>query len=245
MTLDHKNVDLSIQSTHSYFGSSGKIGESNDRNIERTIRTLQDERLARAASSLPSTRPPSEGVKLKTFISIGSPDPAISVVLGAYCVSFGLKTECPGRIVIIARNEISSLCFPVTDRLLVSLPIPEIDGFTIDISPDIDQYRGTIGPEFDAVTRHVLNFELFDNSESLQFTFAEHKLFVGERSYVIKVDQQCSIDPREGGPCFTCLTKTADVAIAECGHQVICSDCLCGRAVRLHHCPLCHAPTTF
>jgi hypothetical protein len=26
---------------------------------------------------------------------------------------------------------------------------------------------------------------------------------------------------------------------------VICSDCLCGRAVRLHHCPLCHAPTTF
>jgi hypothetical protein len=232
--------DPIIQSTHSYFGSSGKIGQSDGRDLEERLRAFQDRRAS-------PPQPSSEGIKLKTFLSIGAPDPAISVVNGSYCISFGIRSECPGRVVIIARSEISSMRFPVSDRLLISLPIPEIDGFVIDISLDIDQFSGVVEQGFDSVAKHVLDFELFDSGESIQFTFARQKLFVAnsDRSYVITVNQQCALDPKEGEVCFTCLTNVPDVAIADCGHCVICNDCLCGRGVRLHHCPLCHAPTTF
>lgn len=46
-------------------------------------------------------------------------------------------------------------------------------------------------------------------------------------------------------PCLICLQKEADTAIAVCAHKVICDDCLCKRAVRLHHCPICNKPTSF
>ncbi|KAK8853922.1 hypothetical protein M9Y10_016468 [Tritrichomonas musculus] len=46
-------------------------------------------------------------------------------------------------------------------------------------------------------------------------------------------------------PCLVCLQKEADTAIADCGHLVVCDDCLCKRALRLHHCPICNKPTSF
>lgn len=59
-------------------------------------------------------------------------------------------------------------------------------------------------------------------------------------------DQESSnTETKNNIPCLICLQKEADTAIAVCAHKVICDDCLCKRAVRLHHCPICNKPTSF
>jgi hypothetical protein len=200
--------------------------------LEATIRDLERERYRQAAPPRISQQP----VKLHAFLSIASPEPAIAQVGGCPCIFFGLKAECPGRILVIARNEINSLSFPAGDRLVISMPLPEIDCFTIEVTPNIESQ--TVDAGFDRVTKHALVFDLVAGNPPT-VTFMAQKLFVEDRSYVVQVNRPCEIHTKADRLCLTCLAKPAEVALAECGHLLICAECSSTRAVKVHHCPLC------
>jgi hypothetical protein len=223
---------LAVQSTHSYFGSSDLTGDSPNADIGATIRSLQEDR-GRRSNAIP---PPTNSVKLKSFLSVGSPDPAIAIVNGSFCVTFGLKSECPGRIAVVARNEISSMYFPVSDRFFVSIPLPEIDSFTLDLTPNLANTVATPGHE--SVTKHLLLFDAIATAQS-SFFWKTQKLSVGERAYMVDVGKQCEVSVKDGNLCMACLDNPADTAVAECGHLVLCCDCLAKLSIRLHHCPMC------
>jgi hypothetical protein len=170
----------------------------------------------------------------------------MTTINGCYCLCFGLKAELPGHMVISANDVISSMRFGVVDRLLVSLPLPATAGFTVELTPDLSLFDGQLEEGFVAVTRHSLNFELFDTGAAIRFVYASQRLFAGEQSWLVDVGMNVECEEAsQGDVCRICLQNVADVAIAPCGHLVICNDCLCQKGVRLHHCPVCNEISTF
>jgi hypothetical protein len=235
---DAPNDSLTLQSTHSYFGSSTFVPNSANGDIQATVRDLHMQHV-RQAGLLPTATPPrspQKPVKLRSYLSVGSPDPGIAQVDGCLCVFFGLKAECPGRVLVIARNEISSLSFAVSERVAISMPLPEIDCFTVDITPNIENQP--VQPGFDRVSKHVLFFDVIPRTPPT-VSFVTQKLFVGDRGYVVTVNKPCEIQSKVDHPCLTCLTQQAELALTDCGHALICADCSSSRSVKLHHCPLC------
>jgi hypothetical protein len=170
----------------------------------------------------------------------------MTIINGCYCLCFGLKAELPGRLVISANDVISSMRFDIVDRLLVSLPLPATDGFTVEFTPDLSLFDGRLEDGFVAVTKHSLAFELFDTGETIRFVYASQRLFAGDQSWLVDVGMNCqSEEAAQNDVCRICLQKIADVAIAPCGHLILCNDCLCHKGVRLHHCPVCNEISTF
>jgi hypothetical protein len=228
-------TSATVHSPHSYFGSSGHIGRQDSPDLEQTIRDLHRDRLSKYAAQM---RPPS-GVKLKAFVAIGSPDPSLNSLRGCRCLSLGIKADVPGRILIAAGNLINSARFPACDRRLISLPLPHLDRFVIEISADIQKFKGRIDTGFVPVSKHVLEFEFHGSSH---FVYTTHKLYAGDRKYTVHVNKECPTEELEDADlCLICLAAKADVAVGECGQMVLCSQCALHGDVRLHRCPFCDA----
>jgi hypothetical protein len=234
--LPSPGASSTIHSPHSYFGSSGQIGQKDAAELEATIRDLHRDRLSKYAAQ---TVPPPGGVKLKAFVAIGSPDPLLKLVRGCFCICLGLKADVPGRIVIAAGNLISSTTFHACDRRLISLPLPQPDRFVLEIVADIHEFKGRIERGFVPVSKHVLEFECPGPS---RFVYATQKLYTGDRKYSMQINKQCQIEEiGDDDLCLVCLTEKAEVAVRECGHAAICHQCARHAEVRLHHCPFCDA----
>ena len=234
--------------SNTYFGGNGQIGDIDEDHIEETIRDLQLERLYIHA---PHLRPkdPSEEIprlKLKTMISISSPAPFIKRVGNANLFVFGLKLQAPCTIVMIADNFMNSMFVDVCERTLVSIPIPALSDFMVEIKPDLERSTSMIPSDFAAVKKHALVFKLIKLGESFNYLYLEQKLFVGEQAHRSPIAKQCEIQTENvTGKCLTCLTNDAEVAIAPCGENILCNRCLSERQVHLHHCPFCNSISSF
>jgi hypothetical protein len=243
------NPSFNVRSNDSYFCSTTEIGNGEPGDVERALRDLQIERLYQSAPHLRPTPSPgpsaSSQVKLKTFISVGLPDPKIQIVNGIYLVTFGFKAEAPGRFILTANQMMSSFTFAAGDRTLVHFPLLAVANFLIDITPDLKQIAPTIESGFRAVTKHVLNFQLVEGGPRPEFKSVGQKLFTEDQNYSIGVSKNCELEELSlPGRCLICLENDATVAVGGCGHELVCDDCLMGRSVKLHHCPVCNAPAT-
>jgi hypothetical protein len=184
-------------------------------------------------------------VKLKTFISIGQPDPKVQIVNGVYLLTFGFKSELPGKFVHASNQMISSLTFTASDRVTVHIPLLAPASFVLDITPDLSCLGSPLEAGYLSVTKHVLNFEFVDSQEGPTFRYANQKLYADEHSYLIEANRDCLTETLTlDTPCLVCLEAHATRRISNCIHEIICDDCLAGRAVRLHHCPVCNSPAT-
>jgi hypothetical protein len=176
-------------------------------------------------------------VKLKAFFAIGSPDPSLKLLRGCLCLCLGIKADVPGRILITAGSLINSARFPACDRRLISLPLPHPDRFVLEISAEVQKFKGRIDRGFVPVTKHVLEFECHGPS---QFVYTTQKVYAGDRRYSVQVNKECpSEEPVDSDMCLACLAAKADVAVGECGHIALCNQCALQGDVRLHHCPFC------
>jgi hypothetical protein len=225
-----------VQSPHSYFGSSGEMGRKDPADLEETIRDLHRNRLAKYAAEI---GPPPGGVRLKTFVAIGCPDPSLKSLRGCRCVCLGIKADVPGRILIAAGNVINSARFPACDRRLVSLPLPRPDRFVVEVSANLGEFKGRIERGFVPVSKHVLDF---DCDGTANFVYTAQILYAGERKYAMHINKECTTEELVGTElCLACVAAKAEVPVAECGHAALCKQCALHADVRLHHCPFCDA----
>jgi hypothetical protein len=151
----------------------------------------------------------------------------------------GIKAEVSGQVILASNNLINSLRFPACGRILVSLPLPHVCRFVVEITADVRDFRGTIERGFVAVSRHQLVFEMTPDS---RFVYATQKMFAGDHNYTVTVSKTCETEElAQPGVCLTCMEAAAEIAVAVCGHPVVCRACSTQRAVRLQHCPVCQA----
>ena len=88
-----------IRSSSSYYGQNTDLGDIDSGNIEETIRDLQLERLYKRNPDLrPKEQSSEPSYQLKTVLSISDPPPFLKVFDNFSLISFGLKSEAPGRI---------------------------------------------------------------------------------------------------------------------------------------------------
>jgi hypothetical protein len=153
-----------IRSTNSYYGSVGIYDEIDDSQLTDRLRALQHERLYKrhpelrpGASILPSGSLSTS--KLKTFVSVGSPEPFIAIRNDCHCISFGLKSERPGQMAVAAGSRINSLRFVAGERCLISIPLPQKESFTLNIVPDVKPCTEPLGSGFTPVLKHLLVFK--------------------------------------------------------------------------------------
>lgn len=238
-----------IRTNTSYYGGNGELGEIDDNNLEGTLRDLHLERLYQRAPELrPSTGEIATNVpvKLKTVVSVTSPDPYIKNNNGVSELAFGLKTEAPCRIVLIANNLINSLACPLSDnRLVLNIPLPAISDFVLEITPDLENQQ-PVREGYLPVLKHVYVFKLVELGGEFRIQYIEQQLYTEQQMFRVEINKQLQLvvqNPDDN--CMVCQQLKAEVAIAECGHKIICDDCLCNHKVRFHHCPICNAPTTF
>jgi hypothetical protein len=139
----------------------------------------------------------------------------------------------------------SSLTFAAGDRSLVHIPLLAPANFLVDITPDLSHIAGKTETGFRAVTKHVLNFQFIEGGEHPEFKFMGQKLYTGDQNYSIGVAKNCETEVVSiPGRCIICLENDATVAVGNCGHELICVECVASRGVKLHHCPVCNAPAT-
>ncbi|OHT00311.1 hypothetical protein TRFO_07974 [Tritrichomonas foetus] len=233
--------------SNTYFGGNGQIGDIDEENIEETLRDLQLERLYQRA---PHLRPkdPSETPRqrsLKTMISVSQPQPYIKKVGKVDCIVFGLNIQAPCRIVLIADSFLNSLSIEKCERTQISIPIPAHSDFMIEIQPDLERATTLIQEDFQVVVKHALIFKLVDFGDNYHYNFVEQHLFVEDNVYKTPIRRQCDMVTEDSNSsCLMCFKNPADVAIASCGHNVICSECLSVKDAHLHHCPICGELTT-
>ena len=234
-----------IRSSSSYYGQNKDLGDMDSSNIEETIRDLQLERLYKRNPDLRPKDPPSEpSYQLKTVLSISDPPPFLKVYDNFSLISFGIKSETPGRITLITNsNELSSLEIDQCDRTSISIPLPSKENFLIDITPDLTKLKKPISKSYIPVIKHELKFKFVDQDDGSQkLIFEEKKLQAEKNSFTIAVGKNVPMFEEEArGNCLICNKNLADTAVGSCGHNVICKDCLTNRHVRLHHCPICGA----
>ena len=234
-----------IRSSSSYYGQNTELGDLDNGNIEETIRDLQLERLYKRNPDLRPKDTPSEPTyQLKTVLSISDPPPFLKVYDNFSIISFGLKSEAPGRITLItSSNEISSLEFDQCDRTSISIPLPSKENFLIDITPDLTKLKKPISKSYIPVIKHELRFKFIDQDDGTQkLLFEDKKLQTEKNSFTVTVGKNVpKFEEEARGNCLICNKNLADTAVGSCGHNVICKDCLTNRHVRLHHCPICGA----
>ena len=276
-----------VRSQNSYFGQSSTFSNVDENNVEESIRDIQFDRLYRYSTQRrdeigqysnfqdglgirsSSTSGPTQ---LKSVISVQNP--SIKLIGSVYLLTFSLKSEAPGRIVLSSNGMINSLNFEVNanngqqnnsidetpdllelyesntkpvNNNIISLPLPNLTNFFVEVNPDLDKAQTQIDKGFQFVIKHMFNFhidvneELVINYTNQIITTADNKVFDIPMNKPLPIDT----NPLPEGKCMICLSRDADTAIAECGHKVVCDQCLCSKAVRLHHCPICSKPTSF
>ncbi|OHS99807.1 hypothetical protein TRFO_33685 [Tritrichomonas foetus] len=265
LTSPDTRLSTPVRSNHSYFGQTTDIDPVNESQLEATIHELRMERYLKNSTqrSQPNDNnypnfnsndgqfdntPQQEAprpVQLKTVISFSNF--AIRLVGHSYVFTFEMKSEAPGRLVLSSNGVINSLNFDICDKSVISLPLPFLADFTITANPNLEKARTKIDSGFQFVSSHILSFKasVFDD---FQIEYTDMLLeTVDDQKFEIKVNSPVSIitETLPQSLCMICLKKDADTAIAECGHKVICDDCLCGKAVRIHHCPICNKLTSF
>jgi hypothetical protein len=236
---------MCIRYSNSYFGGSGEIGTADRQQVEETIREARLERLSRVLPGVRSARSelsvaPTQA-KLKTYVSIGQPEPRIRIARGVYLLSFGFLTEVPGKFIIAADNWISSIAFIKGERTLVNIPIPRLTNFSLEIIPEPNSL--TV-PEagYVAVSKHIVAFTAESTADRVVFTLASQRLIAGDRAYNAKVGAECPEEIVSADDlCLCCLADQATVSVAQCEHRSFCEKCMTEKAIRLHHCPFCSA----
>ena len=115
-----------VRSQNSYFGQSSTFSNVDENNVEESIRDIQFDRLYRYSTQRrdeigqysnfqdglgirsSSTSGPTQ---LKSVISVQNP--SIKLIGSVYLLTFSLKSEAPGRIVLSSNGMINSLNFEV------------------------------------------------------------------------------------------------------------------------------------
>ncbi|KAH0795744.1 hypothetical protein GPJ56_000322 [Histomonas meleagridis] len=242
-SFNEQESDDKIRSNSSYFGDNGNFDDMDANEIAAAIQQLQVERM-RKYNNKNTNPPPQRSTQLKTVISVSSPDPYIKNFNGNDFLCFGIKTEAPCKIVVVANGHINSFRIPVLDRTEFSIPIPEYSSFDVEITPNLKSVQSK--PGFAIVSKHILNFRLLNDEDEMCFNFAQQQLIANQQIYNITVGKRCRVENSDvTGKCCICLKNDATVAIAPCGHNVLCDDCLESRQAKLHHCPYCNSLSSF
>ncbi|OHT04234.1 hypothetical protein TRFO_28348 [Tritrichomonas foetus] len=244
VSTEQKNETPKIRSQSSYYGQNTDIGEIDSNNLEETIRDLQLEKLyIRNPNLRPKAQPETPEIRLKTVLSVSDPPPFIKRFNDIHVISFGLKSEAPGIITLIANNLFSSLEFPATDRRSISIPLPVFTNFIIDITPNLDALPKPISKSYTPILKHVLEFKVLEQDDgSSKVTFVEQVLHGAKDNYRVTVNKNVPIfEEQLTGNCLLCSINPADRSVGSCGHNVACGNCIDSLHVRLHHCPVCGA----
>jgi hypothetical protein len=236
-----------IRSSNSYFGRTQEIGDADLHQIEDTIREARLERLARTIPSMRPSKSQAAGLerakeaKLRTAVSLGTLQPSIKIARGVYLLSFGFRSDVPGRFILAAENLINSIGFSPCERVTVNLPIPDLANFIVEIVPHSESLTAS-EDGFTAVTKHVLSFTAARTVDGVQFTFVGQKLFAGDHVYSMQLGTELPEEVLSADElCLICLENRATVSVSNCGHSVFCERCMVEKAVRVHHCPICNA----
>ena len=232
-----------IRTQSSYFGSS-ELGNIDSENIENTIRDLRLERLYQRAPHLrpQATQGPQKHLQVQTLVSLTDPEPYIRRVGGVYLLSFGFKSQCPCRFVLIGNNMINTVNWPTSDeRVHVSLPLPALCEFVLEVAPDIEGSPRKRG--FIPVSKHTMYFGYSeDEAGEPQIQYKHQVLLAEEKSIRIEGGRMLPVVGEQAqGKCLVCGLEDATVAIGGCGHNILCQGCVDNRGVHFHHCPACDA----
>lgn len=230
-----------VRSQASYFGSTD-FGSAENGSIENTIRDLHLQRLYHRAPHLrpraPEQNPQQKEVHIQTVISITDPEPYIRCVSGrAYLLSFGFKSETPCKFVMIGNNLLNRFDWEVTDeRTQISVPIPALGDFILEITPDLSQKEVMKG--FKIITKHTLSFKYLGDDD--QFEYIDQKMTVDSKTVTVTAKRKLPvINEQHQGKCLVCMQNSSTDAVGSCGHQIMCEKCKSERRVMLHHCPVC------
>lgn len=239
------NSPKTIRTQSSYFGSSSEISNIDTENIENTIRDLRLERLYQRA---PHLRPqandsPQKQLQVQTVVSITDPEPYLRSVNGILLLSFGFKSESPCRFVLIGNNMINTANWPIAnERVLVSLPLPAVCDFVLEVAPDLEGSPRKRG--FIPVSKHTLYFVYSGEGDDgmPQFQYRHQILQAEEKSIKIDGGRRLPVlSEQHQGKCLVCGQDDATVAVGACGHNVLCQGCVDNRGIYFHHCPACDA----
>lgn len=189
--------------------------------------------------------PVQEKAYLTTLVSVGPDPPKMVDVNGCMIISFALTAQAPGRILVISKRMLNSQSFQVGEQVQISIPLPEITDFEVHIIPDLNQAVVPTQEDGFVVAKHVLVFRISTNVD-IQYVLQRLVVSGVDAAYDIPMRMSCPFD-RMHNPllCMSCLTYDATVAIATCGHNIVCDTCLCEKNVRLRHCPICNDRSTF
>ncbi|KAH0795199.1 putative inhibitor of apoptosis [Histomonas meleagridis] len=243
-TQSGEQDDKKIRSKSSYFGDNGSFGEMDHREIKSAVKQLQAQRMQSMDPGYGTYQPP-QSTQLKTAISVGRPDPYILNVNGIDFLSFGIKTEASCKIVVTANGNINSFRIPASDRIVYSIPIPAYTSFDLEITPEAGEIQPSTGG-FTNVLKHILKFKLLSDEGEMYFNFDQQQLLTSNEVFTIAVGKRCRMEnSNETEKCCICRTNDASIAIAPCGHKVLCDDCLEVKQAKLHHCPYCNSLSSF
>ena len=241
--LNNSQNTPKIRSATSYFGQNTNIigGELDPNNLEETIRDLQLERLYKRNPGLRASNSGGQ-VSLKTFLSISQPPPFIKKYGDCIVISFGLMSETPGTITVVADNVINSVNFDAGQRSSISLPVPVNCDFIVDVTPDIEKVRVPQYSKSVIICKHelVFNYVRQENGDA-KLTYVKQVLISNDNNkYIMDYNKNTPIfEENPSSNCIVCCRNPAELSVGQCDHKILCKECVEKRNVRLHHCPFC------
>lgn len=245
MGIFSSKIDLQSRGNTSYYGETGGFGDIDGENIQETLRNLQLERLYQRSPHIrPSNNQKNQKVNLKTFINIS--EIYIRQYDSLFCIYFLFSSDVKGKILINSNGEINSKLFSPCKKQIHCLPIPNKTDFFIEISPKIDNIELNLKPNYLIINKHILNFKIIQVDNHFIVSFIDHELFSNNQSFKIENKQIIEIQQQlENNPCLFCNENNNLIAISECGHKILCENCLEKFNAHCNHCPFCNLPSNF
>jgi hypothetical protein len=242
----------------SYFGSFSALSGFTDDQLEDQIGHLQRTRLRQASERRLSAScstlslgisPPSplavRTAQLRAFVSVHSPAPYMRLSEGAYALVFGLRTELPGQMTLVADGQIAAAAFRAGAAEARGLPLPALADFTVEFAPLMDGAPALTPAGYAAVEAQSYRFRVVDASTDLpQFVLAEQQLRTAAKVYRSEQARYLSVRDGRAGACLFCLHAQADGPPCACGRALCCAACRDAGGARCARCPFCAADLT-